>query len=418
MRLIYALLLASCFVQQMKAAPTLPSDTIVPESAVPATVQVQTGDKLTQDMIDRIVAATNAHRAHHGACPLTWNKELAADTESTFGSHNSGSMPAHASGAQSSYKIPVAAGGPAGENIAWGSRVVSTLDQVEHFVDMWYNEVHDCGPMPGCKDGKTGVVGHFTALVWRSATTLGCAITADRQSLVCRYGTPDAAYSSSCDKPTSPNMGNPGCYEANVLAEGTALPDSCSSDDDTDDQPGPEPSPEEDEEPSAPDDTDGDEQYPPEPPIPDHEDSDDDAPPEPPSPDEDERPSWPDHGGSRRSRRQNRPSPAAPDEDEQPPAPDHSGSRWSHRSRRHNPSPPQSPDDRESESSDRSSRVQRMHERMMERMREHMRRFSNGGSEDSHSSQQDSDVQGRRSRPSRSRRTRRSRRSRRSRRRL
>lgn len=81
--------------------------------------------------------------------------------------------------------------------------------------------------MPGCNSGRRGVVGHFTAMIWKSATTLGCAYTADGKGVICRYGTPNQQYSSNCAKPTAPNMSMKGCYENNVFASGTQLPASC-----------------------------------------------------------------------------------------------------------------------------------------------------------------------------------------------
>jgi hypothetical protein len=39
---------------------------------------------------------------------------------------------------------------------------------------MWYDEIKDCGPFPGCKDGKRGVTGHFTAMIWDGIKELGC----------------------------------------------------------------------------------------------------------------------------------------------------------------------------------------------------------------------------------------------------
>jgi hypothetical protein len=173
---------------------------------------------ITQEQANEFLRVTNKYRCEHGAPPLTWSDALADNTNREFGSH-SGGMPAHAR----SYNIPVGEGGPAGENIAWASNGQTP----ERAVDAWYNEVNNCGTMPGCKTGKTGVVGHFTAMIWKSATVMGCTFTADGNSAVCRYGTPQSRYSNDCSAPTAPNMGNPGCYEKNVLPKGSQAPAGC-----------------------------------------------------------------------------------------------------------------------------------------------------------------------------------------------
>lgn len=101
-------------------------------------------------------------------------------------------------------------GGPSGENLYWASWPAVP----EKSVTAWYDEVKDCGPMPGCKTGKTGVVGHFTAMIWHGVKMMACTRSkADTGLIACRYGDgPNTAL--SCD---TPNMG--GCYETNVFAK-------------------------------------------------------------------------------------------------------------------------------------------------------------------------------------------------------
>jgi len=158
---------------------------------------------LTADEKKTLLDLTNAYRCQHGAPALAWNDALAASTYDFF-KGMSMSTAQHSN----SYGLTNAQGGPAGENLAMGSPSVSAARSVT----MWYDEVKDCGPFPGCSDGKKGVVGHFTALVWKGTTVMGCAKSIDSQVIACRFGNgPGSAL--SCN---TPNMG--GCYNANVLA--------------------------------------------------------------------------------------------------------------------------------------------------------------------------------------------------------
>jgi len=77
-------------------------------------------------------------------------------------------------------------------------------------VDAWYDEISDCDSFPGCP--SSGMVGHFTAMVWAGATHMACTISDANPGLAaCRYGGgPGSTLSND-----TPNMG--GAYEDNVL---------------------------------------------------------------------------------------------------------------------------------------------------------------------------------------------------------
>jgi len=143
---------------------------------------------------DQFVAAHNKYRCMHGAGPLKWNAQMATNAANWAKS-------CCQSGLQhsDSYKMNPSSG----ENLAAGP------GSVEEAVKMWYDEVADCGNMPGCNDGKKGVVGHFTAMVWKSTTELGCAVNPTGWKgyplYVCHYAN------------EAPNMG--GGYKDNVLAK-------------------------------------------------------------------------------------------------------------------------------------------------------------------------------------------------------
>merc|ERR1719174_1725042 len=120
------------------------------------------------------VDAHNLVRCMHDSPPLSWSNEMYKNVKSVF-EHKQGM------GHSDSYGLRPPAG-PAGENLAWASWSLTA----EGATKMWYDEVKDCGPFPGCKQGATGAVGHFTALIWDGANEIGCH--ANRHGLrACQY---------------------------------------------------------------------------------------------------------------------------------------------------------------------------------------------------------------------------------------
>ncbi|PBK60891.1 PR-1-like protein [Armillaria solidipes] len=96
-----------------------------------------------------ILDTTNSYRSAHGADALTWNDTLASyaleHTQSCVFEHS---------------------GGPYGENLAAG------YESPEASVKAWGDE----GDSYNCSDpGFSSDTGHFTQLVWKSTTTVGCA---------------------------------------------------------------------------------------------------------------------------------------------------------------------------------------------------------------------------------------------------
>jgi hypothetical protein len=52
------------------------------------------------------------------------------------------------------------------------------------------------GIFPNCKASHSAVVGHYTQIVWRNTTAVGCALVGNGTNdyLVCRYSTPGNIY--------------------------------------------------------------------------------------------------------------------------------------------------------------------------------------------------------------------------------
>jgi len=125
-----------------------------------------------------IVAAHNVWRKKVGVPNLVWSSTLAAVAQkwaTTLKTTKNCSM--------------VHSGNPKyGENLYWASGFVPTTKQV---VDAWGNEVKDYTYATNkCAAGK--VCGHYTQVVWKDTTSVGCgkATCGTAQVWVCNYNPP------------------------------------------------------------------------------------------------------------------------------------------------------------------------------------------------------------------------------------
>ena len=141
-----------------------------------------------------ILNAHNEYRAKHCVPNLTWSTDLAASAQQW------------ASGCQYGHS------GTSGENIAWSR---PTLSQTKP-VDSWYNEIGQYDFNNPIGSYKTGNVLHFTQVVWRGSTQLGCGIAS------CQAPAPDGANSGwgfivcRYAPPGNFNGENPGVLGTNV----------------------------------------------------------------------------------------------------------------------------------------------------------------------------------------------------------
>jgi uncharacterized protein YkwD len=135
----------------------------------PPPVQVTTGvPAAMQSLID----AHNTHRAKHCAGQLTWSPRL-ADAAQRWAS----SLKAQGC------KFGHSPRNAFGENLAAGTS--GTLDG-RAVADMWYDEVR----LYRFPDGGFSMqTGHFTQLVWRGTTQIGCGVTTcnGMDIYVCEY---------------------------------------------------------------------------------------------------------------------------------------------------------------------------------------------------------------------------------------
>jgi pathogenesis-related protein 1 len=138
-----------------------------------------------------LVDAHNAHRAKHCAGPLTWSPKLAQAAQRWADSLK-------AQGCKFGHSPRNAYG----ENLAAGTS--GTLDG-RAVTDMWYDEVR----LYRFPDGGFSMqTGHFTQVVWRETTQIGCGVaTCNGMDIyVCEYDPPG-------------NMDT--MYRQNVLAAGS-----------------------------------------------------------------------------------------------------------------------------------------------------------------------------------------------------
>ncbi len=132
-----------------------------------------------------LLAAHNDSRAEHCAPPLTWSAELAATAQDWANQLATGCTFEHKPNNRF------------GENLAGGSP--GMLDG-RAVTAMWYDEVAKYRFPDG---GFSMETGHFTQVVWKGTTQIGCAkATCSMDLWVCEYDAPG-------------NM--QGAYRANVL---------------------------------------------------------------------------------------------------------------------------------------------------------------------------------------------------------
>lgn len=149
------------------------------EEAAPA-------DSAPQDLArleERLLAGHNRERAETGAAPLAWDSALAAGAAAYARKLAPRGRLAHST--------PASRPGQ-GENLWMGTRGAY---QLEEMVGHWAAEkaFFRAGTFPQVsRSGNWSDVAHYTQMVWRGTTRVGCALHQGRESdlLVCRYAPP------------------------------------------------------------------------------------------------------------------------------------------------------------------------------------------------------------------------------------
>jgi Cysteine-rich secretory protein family len=152
---------------------------IVSTAAVEAQVATPTpaGVSFSQEILD----AHNKYRVAVGVAQLVWSDELAGSAQAWVSTLNSNLQFAH---------DPAAGTQGQGENIWIGTTGAFSLTQM---VDDWGSEQKNFqdGTFPNVSTtGSWSDVGHYSQIVWRATTSVGCAGAAGSDGnyrFVCRY---------------------------------------------------------------------------------------------------------------------------------------------------------------------------------------------------------------------------------------
>jgi hypothetical protein len=129
---------------------------------------------------DRVLAAHNRERLELGLEPLSWNSALAQSAQQWADYLASTGRFEHA---------PENHAAPEGENLWAGTKGYFAP---EAMVDAWIREKRffRAGLFPDNSiTGKVEDIGHYTQMVWRATTEVGCAeaTSTSEDILVCRY---------------------------------------------------------------------------------------------------------------------------------------------------------------------------------------------------------------------------------------
>ncbi|WP_257459230.1 CAP family protein [Archangium lipolyticum] len=134
----------------------------------------------------QILAVHNKLRAKHGVPPMKWDAAVAnyAKSRANLVSQRDGLSHGHA-GLQDH-----------GENLYWGATsgaLPGGEKAAAAAVESWYNEIKDYN---FSNPGFSSTTGHFTQVVWKNSTRLGCAIVQGKGArwfetyVVCNYVVP------------------------------------------------------------------------------------------------------------------------------------------------------------------------------------------------------------------------------------
>jgi uncharacterized protein YkwD len=152
----------------------------------------------TGDLKDMVLAVHNRERAAVGVPPLVWNDALAADAQDWANRQAANGTLKHCIETPGWEKIESCTH-VEGENLAYRSGVPTTVPLAQ-MQQGWISEKNNYhgGPYDDTQFASQGVYGHYTAIVWRTTTDVGCATASGNNTdiLSCRY-TPPGNYNGA-----------------------------------------------------------------------------------------------------------------------------------------------------------------------------------------------------------------------------
>ena len=140
----------------------------------------------------RLLAVHNRERAAKGAAPLVWDSTLAAAASAYGPSLIARGKLAHSEAASRPGQ---------GENLWMGTRGAYSLEEM---AGSWADEriLFRPGTFPNVSaSGNWSDVGHYTQMIWRGTTSVGCALSRSARwdYLICRYSPPGNVVGRSMD---------------------------------------------------------------------------------------------------------------------------------------------------------------------------------------------------------------------------
>lgn len=131
-------------------------------------------------MVDEILNAHNQYRAELGVLPLTWSDTLANHAQEWADYLASSGEFKHSQGTGEGENLWMGSSG----NFSYTQMIETFGNEKQYFIGGLFPDISSTGDWQD--------VGHYTQVVWRDTTEVGCAITSANGNdiLVCRYSPP------------------------------------------------------------------------------------------------------------------------------------------------------------------------------------------------------------------------------------
>lgn len=139
-----------------------------------------TGTKNHNSMADEILNAHNQYRAEVGVPPLTWSDTLASHAQEWADYLASSGEFKHSQNTGEGENLWMGGSG----NFSYTQMIETFGDEKQYFIGGLFPDFSSTGQWQD--------VGHYTQIVWRDTTEVGCAVSSVNGSdiLVCRYSPP------------------------------------------------------------------------------------------------------------------------------------------------------------------------------------------------------------------------------------